>query len=133
MKKYLTKIREKNQDNQAQVCAPMPKHTLVSQLKTTSLPPESCIQNSSNIYSTLIFLIHASIKNKSKLPPTQSKQAKNNASPQSNLTNYSCKKTSTACTDWGKVRTGETYTCTLTASCASVRERMLLWKDFDAT
>lgn len=49
MKKYLTKIREKS-DNQAQVCAPMPKHTLVSQLKTTSLPPESCIKTAAIFY-----------------------------------------------------------------------------------
>lgn len=54
----------------------------------------------------------ASIKNKSKLAATQSKQAKNNASPKATLQLF-MQENIDRMHRLGKVRTGETYTCTL--------------------
>lgn len=70
----------------------------------------------------------ASIKNRPKLAATQSKQAKNSTSPKATLQPF-MQENIDRMHRLGKVRTGETYTCTRsTASCVSARERMYFGK-----
>lgn len=73
----------------------------------------------------------ASIKNKSKLAATQSKQAKNNASPKATLQLF-MQENIDRMHRLGKVRTGETYTCTLNSFMRFRQGKDVLWKDFDA-
>ncbi len=73
----------------------------------------------------------ASIKNKSKLAATQSKQAKNNASPKATLRLF-MQENIDRMHRLGKVRTGETYTCTLNSFMRFRQGKDVLWKDFDA-
>lgn len=73
----------------------------------------------------------ASIKNKSKLAATQSKQAKNNASPKVTLQLF-MQENIDRMHRLGKVRTGETYTCTLNSFMRFRQEKDVFWKDFDA-
>ena len=73
----------------------------------------------------------ASIKNKSKLAATQSKQAKNNASPNATLQLF-MQENIDRMHRLGKVRPGETYTCTLNSFMRFRQGKDVLWKDFDA-
>ncbi|WP_288357057.1 site-specific integrase [uncultured Bacteroides sp.] len=73
----------------------------------------------------------ASIKNKSKLAVTQSKQAKNNASLKATLQPF-MQENIDRMHKLGKVRTGETYTCTLNSFMRFRQGKDVFWKDFDA-
>ena len=73
----------------------------------------------------------ASIKNKSKLAATQSKQAKNNASPKATLQLF-MQENIDRTHRLRKEPTGETYTCTLNSFMRFRQGKDVLWKDFDA-
>ena len=73
----------------------------------------------------------ASIKNKSKLAATQSKQAKNNASPKATLQLF-MQENIDRMHRLNEAPTGETYTCTLNSFMRFRQGKDVLWKDFDA-
>lgn len=88
-------------------------------------------QNNSTILFTLIFLFMASIKNRPKLAATQSKQAKNSTSPKATLQPF-MQENIDRMHRLGKVRTGETYTCTLNSFMRFRQGKDVFWEDFDA-
>lgn len=88
-------------------------------------------QSNSTILFTLIFLFMASIKNRPKLAATQSKQAKNSTSPKATLQPF-MQENIDRMHRLGKVRTGETYTCTLNSFMRFRQGKDVFWEDFDA-
>ena len=73
----------------------------------------------------------ASIKNRPKLAATQSKQAKNSTSPKATLQPF-MQENIDRMHRLGKVRTGETYTCTLNSFMRFRQGKDVFWEDFDA-
>ena len=73
----------------------------------------------------------ASNKNRPKLAATQSKQAKNSTSPKATLQPF-MQENIDRMHRLGKVRTGETYTCTLNSFMRFRQGKDVFWEDFDA-
>ena len=71
----------------------------------------------------------ASIKNRPKLAATQSKQAKNSTSPKATLQPF-MQENIDRMHRLGKVRTGETYTCTLNSFMRFRQGKDVFWEDF---